>query len=195
MVQSKIKDGLNFTEHDKLNIADRGHSSCLYIVPILDKEYLVVLGKQNTHFAKEGVVFFPIYILNKKHKLKAQIGVYEAEVAIATSLLDDEGDVDLTQLSDPLLFSYVDMTYLDKYGASGEDLSAKTMTPGVEEVDIVSDNDSDGDGDGDGDREDISKKGNGENKDKKKKKTKRRDDREDGEIDEDESDEDDDRDE
>jgi hypothetical protein len=141
------------------------------------------------------VVFFPIYILNKKHKLKAQIGVYEAEVAIATSLLDDEGDVDLTQLSDPLLFSYVDMTYLDKYGASGEDLSAKTMTPGVEEVDIVSDNDSDGDGDGDGDREDISKKGNGENKDKKKKKTKRRDDREDGEIDEDESDEDDDSDE
>ena len=173
MVQSKIVEGLNFAEHDKLNIADRGHSSCLYIVPILDKEYLVVLGKQNTSYAKEGVVYFPIYLLNSKHKLKAKIGVYEAEVALATTLLDDDGDVDLTQLSDPLLFSYVDTAYLDKYGTSGEGLSAKTLTPEIEEVDIVSD---------DSDKE--------EEEPSKKKSKKDEDEKEDGEVDEEEDDDD-----
>ena len=175
MVQSKIVEGLNFAEHDKLNIADKGHSSCLYIVPILDKEYLVVLGKQNTSYAKEGVVYYPIYLLNSKHKLKAKIGVYEAEVALATSLLDDEGDVDLTQLNEPLLFSYVDSAYLDKYGTSGEGLSAKTITPEVEEIEIVSD---------DSDKEETKKS--------KRKKKKDDDEKEDGEVDEDEEDSEDD---
>ena len=129
MVQSKIVNSVNYIEHSKLNLADKGHSSCLYIVPILGKNYLIVLGKQVTHHAKEGVVYYPIYLLTDKHKIKAKIGVYEADVSIATSLIDDEGDVDLTQLKEPLLFSYVDTPYLDKYGTSGEDLSAKTMTP------------------------------------------------------------------
>ena len=181
MVQSKIVDGLNYTEHDKLNVADMGHSSCLYIVPILDKEYLVVLGKQNTHYAKEGVVHYPIYILNSKHKLKAKIGVYEAEVAIATSLLDDDGDVDLTQLSDPLLFSYVDTAYLDKYGTSGSELSAKTMTPELEEIDIVSD----------GSDEEVEEKKNKKGK-KNKNEKKKKENLEEGEIDEDDDDDDDD---
>ena len=128
MVQSKIKKNINFDEHSKLNLDDKGHSSCLYIVPILGKKYLIVLGKQNTSHANKGVVFFPIYLLNDKHKIKAKIGVYEAEVAIATSLLDDDGDVDLTQFKDPLVFSYINSAYLDEYGTSGETLSAKTMT-------------------------------------------------------------------
>ena len=128
MVKSKIVNTVNYSEHSKLNLADRGHSSCLYIVPILDKEYLIALGKQDASYADQGLVFYSIYLLNSKHKIKAKVGVYEAEVAIATSLLDDEGDVDLTQLGDPLLFSYVNSLYLDKYGTSGEDLSAKTMT-------------------------------------------------------------------
>ena len=129
MVKSKIVNTVNFSEHSKLNVADKGHSSCLYIVPILNKEYLIALGKQDTSYAKQGVIFYSIYLLNSKHKIKAKVGVYEAEVLVATSILDDEGDVDLTQLGDPLLFSYVNSLYLDKYGTSGEDLSAKTMTP------------------------------------------------------------------
>jgi len=140
MVQSHIIKTVNYPEQSKLNLADKGHASSLYIVPIFEKTYVIVLGKQNTAYAKEGVVYYPIYLLNDKHKIKAKIGVYEAEVSIATSLLDDEGDVDLTQLNDPLLFSYVDTTYLDKFGTSGEDLSAKTMTPDEkEEVNIVPD--------------------------------------------------------
>lgn len=129
MVQSKIVNTVNFAEHSKLNLADKGHASCMYIVPILSKNYLIALGKQNSSHANDGVVYYPIYLLNEKHKIKAKIGVFEADVSIATSLLDDDGDVDLTQFDEPLLFSYVDTTYLDKYGTSGDSLSAKTMTP------------------------------------------------------------------
>ena len=165
MVKSKIVNTINYAEHSKLNLADKGHASCLYIIPILDKEYLVVLGKQNTGFAKEGLVFYPIYLLNGKHKIKAKIGVYEAEVAVATSLLDDDGDVDLTQLDEPLLFSYVNTTYLDTYGTDGANLSAKTMTPeekedgkekdDVEEVDVVPDQSDLENGSDDDDEEDV----------------------------------------
>lgn len=157
MVQSQIIKTVNYLEHSKLNLADKGHASCLYIVPIFEKTYVIVLGKQNTFHAKEGVVFYPVYLLNDKHKIKAKIGVYEAEVAIATSLLDDEGDVDLRQFKEPLLFSFVDTVYLDKYGFSGESLSAKTITPAdsdKEEVEIVPDESDISDADADEEDED-----------------------------------------
>ena len=60
MVQSKRVNTVNFAENSKLNLDDTGHSSCLYIVPILEKEYVIVLGKQTTYYAKEGIVFYPI---------------------------------------------------------------------------------------------------------------------------------------
>ena len=128
MVQSKIVNNLNYSENSKLDADDKNHSSCMYVIPLYDNEYVVVLGKQRTHYAEHGVVYYPIYMLNPKHKIKAKIGVYEAEVSLATSLLDDEGDVDLLQLEDPLLFSYVNPTYLDTHGTHGDDLSAKTLT-------------------------------------------------------------------
>ena len=129
MVQSNIAEEINYSETSKLRLSDKDHASCLYIVPLYDQEFLIALGKQITDYAQKGVVFYSIYLLNQKHKIKSRIGVYEADVSIATSLLDEDGDVDLTQLNDPLLFSFVTPDYLDTYGTHGEDLSAKTMTP------------------------------------------------------------------
>ena len=129
MVLSKIAEDINYTETSKLRLSDKDHSSCLYIIPLYENDYLVALGKQNSEYANKEIVYYNIYLLNQKHKIKSRIGVYEASTSIATSLLDDDGDVDLTQLEDPLLFSFVTPDYLDTYGTHGEDLSAKTMTP------------------------------------------------------------------
>lgn len=134
MVQSRIGTDVNYMENSKLNMNDRGHASCLYIVSILDNDYVIALGKQATNFADKGVVYYPIYLLNSKYKIKAKIGVYETEVHLAASLLDDEDDVDLTLFKEPLLFSYVDSTYLETYGTHGDDVSAKTIKKGKKEA-------------------------------------------------------------
>ena len=151
MVQSKIAEDINYSETSKLRLSDKDHASCLYIVPLYDQDYLIALGKQITEYAQKGVVFYSIYLLNQKHKIKARIGVYEADVSIATSLLDEDGDVDLIQLNDPLLFSFVTPDYLDTYGTHGDDLSAKTMTPEELQKEIESEVFGDGDDDGDND--------------------------------------------
>lgn len=129
MVQSRLVTDLNYKEQNRLDLVDKEHESCLYIVPLQDHgDFVIALGKQRTDHVTQGVVYYPIYLISKKNHIKGKIGLYEADVSIATSLLDDEGDVDLSQVEDPLLFSYVTSEYLDKHGNHGEDLSAETIS-------------------------------------------------------------------
>ena len=45
MVQSKLAKGLNYTEIKTVSPIDKGHEATLYIIPILDDDYSIALGK------------------------------------------------------------------------------------------------------------------------------------------------------
>ena len=70
MVLSKIAEDINYTETSKLRLSDKDHSSCLYIIPLYENDYLVALGKQNSEYANKEIVYYNIYLLNQKHKIK-----------------------------------------------------------------------------------------------------------------------------
>jgi len=128
MVSSEILKNANvyYEESNQLDKKDKDHTSALYIVELLDnKEYVVALGAARMEHADKGVVYYPIYLIGAKNRIKAKIGVFEVETAKTISLVDDDGDIDLNKLGEPLLFSFATDDYLDKYGNKSTQFDAE----------------------------------------------------------------------
>ena len=169
MVKSEIlKDkDIVYLENNHLDIEDKDHQSALYLINILGSEYVIALGSARMEHSDKGVVYYPIYLMSPKNRIKAKIGVFELETVKTISVVDDDGDVDLNKLGDPLLFSYVTSEYLEKYGSHGTDLSLETpKDANMEDIENASeDEDADEDESGEEDEDKSDAKQDGENED------------------------------
>uniref|UniRef100_A0A6C0K1L2 OTU domain-containing protein n=1 Tax=viral metagenome TaxID=1070528 RepID=A0A6C0K1L2_9ZZZZ len=113
MVSSKLNDSINYKENREIEDGDLGTSSVVYEMEIEDRLIKFVLGKQKYTYSGKNVLYYPIYLLNE-NRIKAQIGVFELQSNKALNILDDDGDVDLNMLEEPLLYSFVNDSFLDK---------------------------------------------------------------------------------
>lgn len=111
MVYSNLNSSILYKDKLELNPEDKGHLSSQYNLELFGETFTIVLGKLNTIYADKDVVFYPIYFLRKK---QIQIGVYELESKRIQEVLDDDGDLDLEKVSDPLLYSFVDEAFIKK---------------------------------------------------------------------------------
>lgn len=119
MVQSKINPEINYPERKTLEPEDKGHASILYVIYIYDKPILIVLGKEKYTYSNKDVVYFPIYIVSED-KIKSQIGLYESPLVKTVSLVDEDGDIDIEKMGEPLLFSFVNEKYIQKSNTNPE---------------------------------------------------------------------------
>lgn len=103
MVKSLINSSINYPEHKTLYEEDKGYEASLYKVNILDDDVVIALGQ--TKYIN-NVLFYPIYLV-ENNKVTIQIGVYEVAVADAATIMDEDGDVDVSLLGEPLLFPFV----------------------------------------------------------------------------------------
>ena len=113
MVSSKLNDAINYKENRAIEDGDMGSSSVIYEMEIEDRSVKFVLGKQKYTYAGKNVLYYPIYLLNET-RIKAQIGVFELNANRALNILDEDGDVDLNVLEEPLLYSFVNSAFLEK---------------------------------------------------------------------------------
>jgi len=113
MVSSKLNDAINYKENRAIEDGDLGTSSVVYEMEIEDRPVKFVLGKQKYTYSSKNVLYYPIYLLNE-NRIKAQIGVFELQSNKALNILDDDGDVDLNMLEEPLMYSFVNASFLDK---------------------------------------------------------------------------------
>ena len=105
---------VQYSESKDLDPQDKEHSSALYILDILDEEYVVAMGSIRTEHSETGVVYYPIYLITPKNHIKAKIGIFEIDTHKMASIIDEDGDIDINALGDPLLFSFVNPEYLEK---------------------------------------------------------------------------------
>jgi len=119
MVQSKINSEINYPERKTLEPEDKGHASTLYVIYIYDKPVLIVLGKEKYTYSNKDVVYFPIYIVSED-KIKSQIGLYESPLVKTVSLVDEDGDIDIEKMGEPLIFSFVNEKYIQKSNTNPE---------------------------------------------------------------------------
>jgi len=144
MVSSKINETINYPETKTIDDEDKGYQSPLYELDLeLNGENLnivIVLGKQKYTFNKKGVIFYPIYVVAKdgyQIKIKSQIGVFEIQSERVLSVLDEDQDVDLTQLGEPLLYSFVSMKYLQKAKSIPEEFKQIEQRSPTKPVDLA----------------------------------------------------------
>ena len=112
MVKSILNPSIEYIEKRTIDPEDKGHSSSMYIIEIFDIEIVVVLGKPKYTYSNKDIVYYPIYVVSKENKIKSQIGVFESVLANTIRLVDEEGDIDIDKLGEPLLYSFVNKKYV-----------------------------------------------------------------------------------
>ncbi len=105
MVSSQLVPSVIYHEIKKVHPEDKDKESNIYELDILGTTVAVVLGQPKYEHSKKGVVYFYIYMV-KKSKICSVIGVFECSTDKIASLYVD-GEVNIEELSDPLLFSFV----------------------------------------------------------------------------------------
>lgn len=111
MVLSRINNKINYIESDKIEETDLNYSAAQYEMTILENIINIALGKANTDYIDNNIVFYSIYLVFKD-KIISRIGLYEIESNNVNKYLDDEGDLNIELLEMPLLFSFITEQYL-----------------------------------------------------------------------------------
>jgi hypothetical protein len=122
MVSSHLHTKINYPETKDIDPEDKGYASSIYEVDLLNdnKYYTVALGKPKYTYSSHNVVYYPIYLLNSHDRIKGKIGIYEIEHNRVLSVNDEEGDINIDVLGEPILFSYVTEEYLKKNGSESK---------------------------------------------------------------------------
>ena len=119
MVYSNLNSAVFYKETPSVDPEDVGYSSTLFEMDVLGKTVLIVLGKAKHSFIERNVVFYPIYLV-ANGKVKSQIGIVEMHKNKAIEILDEDGDVDVSKLSPPLLYGFVNELFIDRSGSDSE---------------------------------------------------------------------------
>ena len=104
MVNSILDKSINYPEIKKIDPEDLDYDATAYEITILDNEKTIALGQPKYAFIEKDIVYFPIYLITDDH-VDSQIGVYEIFSTKLISVTDKDGDIDLTKLDEPLLYS------------------------------------------------------------------------------------------
>ena len=106
MVNSLLKKGVTYSEINELDPKDVNYEATIYEVNIFGKNKYIALGEQKLDKQREHrIIYFPIYLI-VKDKVVAQLGVYEVMDTSVLQITDEDNDIDLNKLSNPLFFSF-----------------------------------------------------------------------------------------
>jgi hypothetical protein len=71
---------------------------------LFENDVIITLGKPDYLYSSKNIVYFSIYRVNDNNDVDARIGVYEIKKDDILKIYDDEHDIDIAKLGNPLLF-------------------------------------------------------------------------------------------
>lgn len=107
MVRSLLDPSVRYPELKTVDPEDQDYDAPMYEVEILKNRVIVAIGKPKYTFVENSVVYFPCYLVSG-NKVVSQIGLYEILEESLPNVTDIDGDLDLTKVSKPLLYDFVD---------------------------------------------------------------------------------------
>lgn len=129
MVVSKIVSKIIYEENVDIFPEDDEFESLVYPIEISfkghdksksAKKYNIVFGKVREEKKKDGVIYFPIYLV-VNDEATAKIGVLEIESQKYAYILDENDDIDPDKIPEPLFFNFINEKFLQKYELDDED--------------------------------------------------------------------------
>ena len=106
MALSRIDHSITYPVVTSINKADEGKDVALYSVELKPNiEATIALGELQYNHIDKGLLYVPVYLV-EHGAVKAQIGVYEFLSNTYPNIVDDDGDIDLAGLENPLPILY-----------------------------------------------------------------------------------------
>jgi len=96
MIQSLIRKEVRYTVKQEIDNEDVGYESTTYDTELLGTPVELAIGKEKYNYSKHDLVFFYLYlVLNEE--LVAKVAIFEVESDRLISILDSDGDIDITK--------------------------------------------------------------------------------------------------
>jgi len=130
MVLSKIDNDVSYPETKKVHPEDLDKESELYQIEVHGVGIIVAVGRPKNAFHSHNITYFPVYLVKKNDKV-LQIGVYEIKASNELDLIDENGELALDRIDDPLIYTFVSkemLVNLRMIPPSEVELVSKTAT-------------------------------------------------------------------
>ena len=111
MVLSKLDRSISYPELKKVDPDDLKKEANLYQIEfenakISKIEIIVAIGNAKNTFEDKNVTYFPIYLV-KTNKKVIQIGLYEVESTNVAEYTDENNNLEVEKMGDPLIYTFV----------------------------------------------------------------------------------------
>ena len=112
MVVSKIDGSVSYPELKKVYPEDSEMASDLYEIQVHGVNIVIAVGTAKDTFTGKGLLYYPVYLV-KKNRTATQIGVYEMLQSNQLRYLNNENNLDVEKLDDPLIYTFATPTYIE----------------------------------------------------------------------------------
>jgi predicted NAD-dependent protein-ADP-ribosyltransferase YbiA (DUF1768 family) len=112
MVLSKINKSISYIETKKVDPNDLSKEANLYEIYANGVNIIVAIGNAKKDFEDKNITFFPIYLVKSNNKVM-QIGLYEVKSSDLRNYIDDEGNLEVEKISEPLIYVFVTKQMLE----------------------------------------------------------------------------------
>jgi predicted NAD-dependent protein-ADP-ribosyltransferase YbiA (DUF1768 family) len=170
MVLSLIDSTISYTELKSLAKGDGEKESDLYQIEVLGVPVIVAIGNVNKTHESKNVDYFPLYLVKSNSKVM-QIGIYEVKSSDLMNYLDDEGQLNLEKIGEPLLYTFVTSKMLKNLRLEPDEDDIVEEEISKKKKDDDDDDENDNDKNEKGDKNKKSKKGQSDETTKEKKNT------------------------
>ena len=106
MVLSKLNKDISYPELKSVDPGDIKMEANLYQLEIHDVDVIIAVGNSKNTFESENIMYFPVYLVKNNNKV-IQIGVYEIKASDYITYLDDQNNLDVEKMNEPLIYSFV----------------------------------------------------------------------------------------
>lgn len=147
MVRSRLDNSIKYEEIKTLSQDDENMESDLFLTEVNDIKILCSIGKVKYTYVNKNILYVPLYLINDE-RVVSRIGLYEFSESELINVVDEKNElIDIEELNEPLLFSFVTTSFLKKYKYQGRETLKKEEIEEDEDTDKDTDEDEEQDTD------------------------------------------------
>jgi len=125
MVLSKLDKALSYPELKSVDPDDFKKEANLYEIEAKDVDIIIAVGHAKKNFEEKNITYFPVYLVKTNNKV-IQIGVYELFTTDLLNYMDEDGNLEVEKLDDPLIYTFATKKMLENLRLVPESVSNET---------------------------------------------------------------------